>query len=192
MSDSEGEKGDKRPPPKSPDSTISSKLYDPFDILNSPSNENVTSSQTTTTVMAQKPPEKLPDLGKSFPTFNKNVMAMATNSNLFFNEENLVTSSSSLMTNEKSFANLPPLPKNIDIHLPPLNETVPMDIVESPYSPGHDYDESFPQPDEDAGNKTKGGKGTNIFDELFGISSPPPGLDKIKSKKGKIFLTKLC
>lgn len=186
LSDSEGEKGDKQQP-KSPDSTLSSKLYDPFDILNSPSNENVTSSQNNAALLLHKPLEKVPEPVKANITYNKNIMAMAANSSLFFNEENMVTSSSSLMTIEKQPVP-PPQVLKADVHQNEKTDAVPMDIAESPYSPGHEYDDSFDHHDEDAATNrgpTKGGaKGGNIFDELFG-SSTPPGLERLKSKKGE-------
>lgn len=193
LSDSEGEETNERPPPKSPDSTLSSKLYDPFDILNSPTNENVTSSiNTAAQLKLQKQQEKVQELVKTNVSYNKNVMAMATNSNLFFNEENLVSSSSSLLMNDKQIPLLFTSTK-VDTHhtdkIASKSDAVPMDIVESPYSPGHEYDDTFPNQDDNSGAKsprtkqTKGGnKGANIFDELFG-SSTPPGLDKIKSSK---------
>lgn len=195
LSDSDGEKASDKQPPKSPDSTLSSKLYDPFDILNSPSNENVTSSQNTATqAIHQKQQEKLQEPAKNTMSYNKNVMAMATASSLFFNEENLVTSSSSMATNEKQ---LPLLftPAKGDVpqaeKSAARNDVIPMDIAESPYSPGHEYDDSFAHHDESAAKsprtkQSKGGnKAENIFDVLFG-SSTPPGLDRIKGsgKKG--------
>lgn len=196
LSDSEGEEDTReRPPPKSPDSTLSSKLYDPFDILNSPPNENVTSSQNTAAQLNLQKQEKIQEPVKASVSYNKNVMAMATNSSLFFNEENLVSSSSSLLMNDKQIPLLFTSAK-VDAHQPEKNasktDIVPMDIVESPYSPGHEYDDSFPNQDDNGGAKSpkakqaKGNnKGGNIFDELFG-SSTPPGLDKSKnSKKGK-------
>lgn len=195
LSDSEGEEARERPPPKSPDSTLSSKLYDPFDILNSPPNENVTSSQNSAAqLMLQKQQEKVQEPVKTSVSYNKNVMAMATNS-LFFNEENLVSSSSSLLMNDKQIPLLFTSSK-LDAHQTDKNisknETVPMDIAESPYSPGHEYDDAFPNHDDNGGAKSPKGKqakgvnkGGNIFDELFG-SSTPPGLDKAKnSKKGE-------
>jgi hypothetical protein len=185
LSDSEGEKSSDKHPPKSPDS--SSKLYDPFDILNSPTNENVTSSQT---MNAAKLAEKIVEPPKVSMTYNKNIMALAA-TNLFFNEENLV-SSSSMMLNDKQ--NPQPLVK-VDTHHgdknASKNESVPMDIVESPYSPGHEYDDSFPHDDGgDAGPANRGSKsankGGNIFEDLFGTTTPP-GLDRLKSsgKKGE-------
>lgn len=187
LSDSEGEKTSEKQLPKSPDSTISSKLYDPFDILNSPSNENVTSSQNTAALSLQKPPEKVAEPVKPNITYNKNIMALAVNSSLFFNEENLVTSSSSMVTIEKQPVP-PPLATKVDVLQHETVDVVPMDIVESPYSPGHEYDDTFEQHDDsNAVNRpAKAAKGINIFDELFG-SSTPPGLDRLKNKKGKIF-----
>lgn len=181
VSDSDGEKTSEKPPPKSPDS--SSKLYDPFDILNSPTNENITSSQNTAALLP-KPPEKVAEPVKLLPTYNKNIMAMAANSGLFFNEENLVSSSSSNVMIDKLLT-MPPAAK-IDSHQDEKSEAIPMDIAESPYSPGHEYIDSSPSHDNGsaAGKPVKVGKGANIFDELFG-SSTPPGLDRIKGKKGK-------
>lgn len=181
LSDSDGEKAGDKKAPKSPDSTLSSKLYDPFDILNSPPNENVTSSQNIAAQMIQqqKPQEKIPEPVKNNLTYNKNVMALAANSGLFLNEENLVSSSSSLLTNEKHslIAKLDSNEKNITKH-----DAVPMDIAESPYSPGH-FDDSFENNDNEGGDKSsKQSKGKGIFDELFG-SSTPPGLDRLKSSK---------
>lgn len=191
LSDSDGEKASEKHQAKSPDSTLSSKLYDPFDILNSPSNENVTSSQNAA---VQKLPEKPQEPVKNVMHYNKNVMAMASNSGLFFNEENLVTSSSSMATNEKQLPLLfTPMKgdavaneKNAS-----KNETVPMDLAESPYSP-HEYDDSFAPHEENTAKsprtkQSKGGnKAENIFDVLFGTSTPP-GLDRVKSsnKKGE-------
>lgn len=181
LSDSETEKTSEKRTPKSPDS--SSKLYDPFDILNSPPNENVTSSQNTAAMALQKLPEKkLPEPAKGTFTYNKNIMALAASGSLFFNEENLVSSSSSLIPLEKL---LPlPLVSKAENEKP---EVVPMDIAESPYSPGHEYDDSFQDQGDNAvlNRQAKGGnKGANIFDELFG-SSTPPGLDKAKGSSGK-------
>lgn len=186
LSDSDGEKTNEKRQPKSPDSTLSSKLYDPFDILNSPSNENVTSSQTSAALLLQKLPEKVPEPAKTNVTYNKNIMALAAHSNLMFHEENLVSSSSSMVTVEKQPVPPPIVPK-IDVLQNEIVDVVPMDIVESPYSPGHEYDDSFEQHD-DAGSLNRPSKSVNIFDELFG-SSTPPGLDRLKkSKKGeKIF-----
>lgn len=176
LSDSDGEKTSDKKAPKSPDSTLSSKLYDPFEILNSPTNENVTSSQTNAAQMMQllKPQEKIPEPPKNNLTYNKNVMALATSSNFFFNEENLVSSSSSLQTNDKHSQ----LAK-LDLH---SNEkSKPMDMAESPYSPGHDYD-SFEMDDVHATAKSPKTKQLGIFDELFG-SSTPPGLDRLRTNK---------
>lgn len=113
-------------------------------------------------------------------------MAMATNS-LFFNEENLVSSSSSLMANEKlqpTILSNTKLPEDPSDKTGTKHDVVPMDIAESPYSPGHEYDDSFPN--EDGGNSPKTklskNKSMNIFDELFG-NSTPPGLDHFKNKK---------
>ena len=196
LSDSDGEKVCEKQPPKSPDSTLSSKLYDPFDILNSPSNENVTSSQNPANQVAhQKQQEKLQEPMKNAISYNKNVMAMATNSSSFFNEENLVTSSSSMATNEKQLPLLfTPMKGDVMQHEKNTskNDIVPMDIAESPYSPGHEYDDSFPHHDDNAAKspRTKQSKNSNkpenIFDVLFG-SSTPPGLDRVKSsnKKGR-------
>lgn len=190
LSDSDGEKAKE----KLPDSTLSSKLYDPFEILNSPSNEKVTSSQNTAgQVIHQKQQEKLQEPAKSSMSYNKNVMAMATNSSLFFNEENLVTSSSSMATNEKQ---LPLLftPAKADVLQNEKNSSktdiVPIGISESPYSPGHEYDDSFTHQDESAAKspRMKQSKSTskaeNIFNVLFG-SSTPPGLDRVKSSNKK-------
>jgi len=189
LSDSDGEKASEKHPPKSPDSTLSSKLYDPFEILNSPSNENVTSSQNAP---VQKLPEKPQEPVKNAIHYNKNVMAMAANSGLFFNEENLVTSSSSMATNEKQ---LPLLftPMKGDTVANEKNasksDVVPMDLAESPYSP-HEYDDSFAPHEENTAKspRTKqpkgGNKAENIFDVLFGTSTPP-GLDRVKSSSKK-------
>lgn len=185
LSDSEGEKGTETKQPKSPDSTLSSKLYDPFDILNSPTNENVTSSQNS--IALQKLQEKATDGTKPNINYKKSLASTAAHSNLFFNEENLVSSSSSLVTIEKQLVPPPIVPK-MDILQNEFIDVIPMDIAESPYSPGHEYDESFEQQDEAAeiNRSTKAAKGGNIFDELFG-SSTPPGLDRIKKgiKKGR-------
>lgn len=182
LSDSEGERPADKRPPKSPDSTrLSSKLYDPFDILHSPANENVTSSAQAT---LQKQQEKAQEPTKTNVTYNKNIMTLAT-SNLFFNEENLVSSSSTLLNSIEKLASLMPAPVKIDSHQNDKNAaTIPMDIAESPYSPGHEYDDSFPQ---DGGGtlkspRNKQGKGLTIFDELFG-SATPPCLDRLKSSK---------
>lgn len=184
LSDSEGEKTNEKQPPKSPDS--SSKLYDPFDILNSPTNENVTSSQNSAAANVQKLLEKLPEPVKISMTYNKNIMALAAN-NLFSSfEENLVSSSSSMMQNDKLLPQL--MPAKVDDKSASKNETIPMDIAESPYSPGREYDD--PQDDNDVGPTNRTSKGANksgsIFEDLFG-SSTPPGLDRVKSsgKKGK-------
>lgn len=181
LSDSEGEKTGSK----------TEQLYDPFDILNSPSNENVTSSQNTAAQSAPSKQTKVLEPVKTNVTYNKNIMAMATSS-LFFNEENLVSSSSSLMANEKLQPTIVPAAKLPEEHPVDKNATkhdlIPMDIAESPYSPGHEYDDSFPNDDAEHSPKTRHSKnkGMNIFDELFG-STTPPGLDRLKSKKsGKL------
>ena len=175
LSDSDGERSNEKNPPKSPDS--SSKLYDPFDILNSPTNENVTSSQNAAAVNSAKLAEKNSEPTKINASYNKNVMAMATGANLFSTfEENLVSSSS-----QPQLIGVKIVEKNAS-----KNEVVPMDIAESPYSPGHDYDDSFQHDDGDGGGAGRGSKTANIFEDLFG-STTPPGLDKFKNsgKKSK-------
>lgn len=174
LSDSDGEKTNDKQPPKSPDS---SKLYDPFDILNSPTNENVTSSQNS----AAKVAEKLPEPVKVSMTYNKNIMAMA-GGNLFSSfEENLVSSSSSMMQSDKQAQQA--AAAKVDDKNASKNEIVPMDIAESPYSPGHEYDDSF-QHEDNEGQANRGSKDGNIFEDLFG-SSTPPGLERAKNKKGE-------
>ncbi|CRL04122.1 CLUMA_CG017234, isoform A [Clunio marinus] len=174
LSDSDGEKSPEKRSLKSPDS--SSKLYDPFDALNSPTNENVTSSQTlTNTLVMQKPLEKLSDV---FEISNRNVTTLvgtSTSNNLHFNEENLVSSSSS--------AQQQPLTGHSHLNEKKISHSVSMDIADSPYSPGHEYDDSFDHNDD--GIQTKATNNVpNIFDELFGTASPP-GLEKAKSGTSK-------
>jgi len=175
LSDSEGEKL----APKSPDST---KLYDPFDILNSPSNENVSSSQATTTTSTLKALSKnsIDFTNKLGPAIIKNLnLPLITN-----NEENLVSSSSSVNIFDKVFAT-PAVNNKIEVI---QNEVVPIPAntnidmaIESPYSPGNDYDD---QP-EDHGMEvteettTNDKQSANIFNDLFG-SSTPPFLEKAK------------
>lgn len=187
LSDSEGEKyaNNANKAPKSPDST---KLYDPFDILNSPSNENVSSSQTTATTTTLKA------LGKNSIDFtNKLGPAIIKNLNIPLisnNEENLVSSSSSINNIfEKVF---PPTPiasnskievlQNEVIQIPSI-ATVNNATIESPYSPGNDYDDAQCHEMEVVEEtNTNEKQTTNIFDDLFG-SSTPPFLEKAKSTK---------
>lgn len=183
LSDSDGEKNSEKHQ-KSPDSTLSSKLYDPFDILNSPSNENVTSSQNTPNPITITKHLKPVEPSKPGVTYNKNIMAMVSGG--FFNEENLVSSSSSLFSNEKLQSLVAAASKTTEL-LNEKNKAKQDAEALSPYSPGHDYEDSFTH-HEDEPNRTKlpKAKSTNIFDELFGSSSPP-GLDRIKgSKSGKL------
>lgn len=182
LSDSENER--QQPSTKSPDST---KLYDPFEILNSPSNENVTSSQNTpvghaATPVPPKIPEKLPEpIQKSNMNYNRNIMAMATNSALCnFNEENLVSSSSSMSAIDKPHHATAKIDQSQSIQK--RDDFGVVNMVESPYSPGND--DSY-QPNDESSTKTppsKNSKPANLFDELFG-SSTPPGLDLSKSIK---------
>lgn len=167
LSDSEGEKH----PPKSPDST---KLYDPFDILNSPSNENVSSSQ-------QNVKKGNPQL-VSQPILIQKIQVL--------NEDNQVTSSSSVNATRLSNSN------KIEVLQHEVIQEPNMATIESPYSPGNDDTYHHDDDHDDDGisyNNSKtivkpNEKPTNLFDELFGSSSPP-GLDRIKnsSKKCKNF-----
>lgn len=184
LSDSEGEKQ----APKSPDST---KLYDPFDILNSPSNENVSSSQATTTTSTLKALSKnsIDFTNKLGPAIIKSLnLPLITN-----NEENLVSSSSSVNNIfEKVFA-APALNNKVevlqhDIIQIPVNTNIEM-AIESPYSPGNDYDDQPEDHSMEVVQETKANdkQSANIFDELFG-SSTPPFLEKAKgaTKKCKL------
>lgn len=184
LSDSEGEQTDNKQPPKSPDS--SSKLYDPFDILNSPTNENVTSSQTLAALGASKLTEKNAETGKT--NFSKNVMAFPAANKLFSSfEENLVSSSSSIMLSNGDKQFFQATMAKADAYRADKTEIIPIDMAESPYSPGHEYDDSFQNDGESAGPSSRPSKGNkNIFEDLFG-SSTPPGLDTIKkSKKNRV------
>jgi hypothetical protein len=195
LSDSEGEKhGSKNKAPKSPDST---KLYDPFDILNSPSNENVSSSQqnSITNIKATKPIEHRDSNIKG------NVQATTTQKNhapIHNTEENLVTSSSNAF--EKIFPSR--AVNKVEVHQNELiQNTNKGKTIESPYSPGanddayHDANNDEDENESSFNMSNLSSKPTdrasaNLFDELFGTSTPP-GLDRIKGKKcEKIFKSK--
>ncbi|KAG5684984.1 hypothetical protein PVAND_014187 [Polypedilum vanderplanki] len=174
LSDSEGEKQNK-PPPKSPDST---KLYDPFDIFNSP-NENVSSSQNTMKSITR-------DITSDFtnklgPSIIKNLPLIANS------EENLVSSSSSVNMFDKLFTQptnkIEVLQNEVIQH---SNNASNNNMIESPYSPGNDddyRDDEAPVDEPRVKNKTTTEKesSSNILDELFGSSSPPASVDKNKS-----------
>lgn len=167
LSDSEGEKHFHLL--KSPDST---KLYDPFDILNSPPNQNVSSS-------VQQNVKQTIKLVEYRDTSKANVQLPVIQKHLN-NEENLVSSSSSVNAFEKNF---PARPNKVEALQHEVIQTLNMDMsIESPYSPGNDdtYQESS-----SPFFKTKSSaneKPTNILDELFGTSSPPA---KLKSSSNK-------
>lgn len=179
LSDSEGEKHQKIP--NSPDST---KFYDPFDILNSPTNENVSSSQQNVK-KAIKLDATIKGTTVQLPTLAKNQQA-AVNSN---NEENIVTSSSSVK------AIFPPRSSGnkIEVLQHEIIQNPNMDLsIESPYSPGGN-DDTYHDDAMQSSFKTKAAvkaniveKPTNIFDDLFGSSSPPClDMAKSSSKKSK-------
>ncbi|CAO1391967.1 unnamed protein product [Diamesa serratosioi] len=209
LSDSDGENQ-----LKSPDSNrSSSKLYDPFDILNSPSND-VTSSEnasrnnqhnhhqeSSTSSSAVKPPAKelVQEIMKNVANFAFNTKNLTLSSNLMFNEEHLV-SSSSAPADKLLQMNKIEVPSKVVAK----DERIPM--IESPYSPGNEYDDMYEPADEDYNAKSPKASGArkkekqkstgNIFDDIFGGDSPPMG-DKMKSSrkiggdKGEKFLNKL-
>lgn len=171
LSDSEGEKHFHLL--KSPDST---KLYDPFDILNSPPNQNVSSSQQNTKQTSTIKLIEYRDASKvnvQMPVIQKHIN----------NEENLVTSSSSVNAFEKNFPARPSKPEVLQQEvIQTLNKNM---TIESPYSPGNDdsyHDSTAPF------FKTKSQKVNekqpNILDDLFGALSPP-ALDNIKNSSNK-------
>ncbi|CAG9803649.1 unnamed protein product [Chironomus riparius] len=174
LSDSEGEKQ----APKSPDST---KLYDPFDILNSPSNENVSSSQATTTTSTLKALSKnsIDFTNKLGPAIIKSLnLPLITN-----NEENLVSSSSSVNNIfDKVFA--APALNKVEVLQNDVIQIPPNMAIESPYSPGNDYDDQPEDNSMEVTDETKANdkQSENIFNDLFG-SSTPPFLEKAKSSK---------
>lgn len=198
LSDSDGEKNViKNKAPKSPDST---KLYDPFDILNSPSNGNVSSSQQNAITNAKA--NKIHDHRET--TIKGNAQTFITQKifpPIQTTEENLVTSSSNSNAFEKIFQS-----KNnkIEVFQNELIQNTNMGTtIESPYSPGGTNDDATNDHEDEnessinmsnLSSKPTARTSANLFDELFGSSSPP-GLDRIKSgskKCERIFLKKKC
>lgn len=193
LSDSDGENQ-----PKSPDSNrSSSKLYDPFDILNSPSND-VTSSENASrnnqhnhhqeSSSSSKPPAKdlVQETVKNVANFAFNTKNLTLSSNLMFNEEHLV-SSSSAPADKQMQAN------KVEAPIKPITKDERIPMIESPYSPGNEYDDMYDPADEDYSGKSPKASGArkkdkqknsggNIFDELFG-SETPPAADKMKSNR---------
>ena len=192
LSDSDGENQ-----PKSPDSNrSSSKLYDPFDILNSPSND-VTSSENASrnnqhnhhqeSSSSSKPPAKdlVQEIIKNVANFAFNTKNLTLSSNLMFNEEHLV-SSSSAPADKQMQAN------KIEAPIKPITKDERIPMIESPYSPGNEYDDMYDPADEDYSAKSPKASGArkkdkqknpgNMFDELFG-SETPPMADKMKSSR---------
>lgn len=194
LSDSEGEKH-LSTATAPPDST---KLYDPFDIFNSPSNENVSSSQTTTNSTLKALNKNSVDFtNKLGPSIIKNLNNLPLITN---NEENLVSSSSSVnnifdkvlqsvsSNNNSTLNNITAVNSNkIEVI---QNEVIPPALnleatIESPYSPGNDFDDDHGndhEMDVTEESKTSEKPPDNMFDALFG-SSTPPFLEKAKSKK---------
>lgn len=180
LSDSEGEKQQEHP--KSPDST---KLYDPFDILNSPANENVSSSQNASALQSISR-----DVASDFT--NKLGANIIKNFPLIANtEENLVSSSSSLNVFDKIFslpANKVEAIQTEVVQHPIIVVANNATTISSPYSPGnddaygdnddhHDDESAAPGDDDESqkfnkNNKTVEKEPSKMFDELFGSSSP--------------------
>ena len=193
LSDSDGENQ-----LKSPDSNrSSSKLYDPFDILNSPSND-VTSSENASrnnqhnhhqeSSSSSKPPAKdlVQEIVKNVANFAFNTKNLTLSSNLMFNEEHHVSSSSAPADKLMQIT-------KIEVPIKPITKDERIPMIESPYSPGNEYDDMFEPADEDYNGKSPKASGArkkdkqknpgNIFDDLFGGETTPPMADNMMSNR---------
>lgn len=201
LSDSENEKQIKSPdPPKSP----AAKMYDPFDISNSPA-ENVTSSienfgddVTTTAAQAAKAKEveeKLTDQSmiNVYNTTTTSIPCISASSG----DENvdMIVTSSSANSNQKQIQ-----PPEESVQMSQVSPYMEMDAgLDSPYSPGSDdYDDLFANSfSVESPKKSKGGKigkssgpklsGADKFDVLFGSTSPVAAPAKKRRKREYYF-----
>ena len=183
---------------------ISSKLYDPFDILSSPANDVTSSNENfkTNSSNQAKKFQKSTNFEEKKTDGNKLTSVQQTSINMIMGKlpfldygENMVTSSDGVnqyYQAKPSNSGTAKLDAVANLHQKPPSYPTPTlnDTMESPYSPNDGYDDLF---DMTPGKKSpkmkskKGGKNnTKAFDTLFGSTSPVAvSKSKDKKKKGK-------